>query len=208
MKYRIIVGKERDDGLLTYGDNTFLHLPLIEESAPEWKDIWAINYDDTVDPVLNDVEVTPPEALSDPSNNRPTRDLFMSPDEITFFNNWVETRATEQLGILQANADAEQTEQNELLLAKYGIWGIGHNNIDSNRRNRDGLLMASDSYELPHLKTAEWDTFRQWLRNLPQTNPDPLTIQFPELPAGANQVLIIAYEKWRSRINKVIAIKG
>ena len=43
---------------------------------------------------------------------------------------------------------------------------------------------------------------------LPETNPDPLTIQFPELPAGANQVLIVAYEKWRSRINKVIAIKG
>ncbi len=207
MKFRIIVGSEQGDGLLTYGANTFLHLPLVEETDPEWNDIWAINYDDTVVPVLNDVEVSPPEAVADPSGGRPTRDLFLSADEITYFTNWVETKAASEIAVMQSNQDAITAEANDHILNKYKDWNE-YQGVDSNRMNRDLCLKESDCYELPHLKTAEWDTFRSWLRDLPTTNPDPLTINFVPLPVGANQILKRAYEAWRVRINQTIAIKG
>ena len=102
----------------------------------------------------------------------------------------------------ESAAAAVQRTADEELVAEFGDWTV------NNKVTRDNLLITSDAYEmLEHLKSAGWSDWRQWLRDLPNTNPDPLTIEFKNPPANANAAITRSFSNWKQRITFTKEIK-
>ena len=193
MDFQVLIGANSEEGWIISNGKTFGMLPLLG-TKPEFDGIWKVEYDDN-DPskVHNHVELTPLNLTLD--NIKPTRAESLSADEILWWKNYVTTEIARLDQEKQAEADAEQRANDQELVDRYSTWN------DNNRRTRDNLLITSDSYEmLTHLKSSGWSEWRQWLRDLPTTDPDVLNITFKDPPANANAMVLKSFNNWKQRI--------
>lgn len=76
-----------------------------------------------------------------------------------------------------------QEEKDEYYLSLKTVYSY-----DALRRDRNEMLMRSDWTQLPNsglseAKIAEWETYRQALRDLPETMTEDLEYTLPEVPA-------------------------
>ena len=169
-------------------------------TLPEFEGIWMVDYDDTVNPVRNDVQLTPIEIAT--GGVKPDRATSLSATEITWWKNWVETTYQQESERRQAVEDAEQRAADESLISTFGDWTL------NNKATRDNLLINSDAYEmLEHLKSAGWSEWRQWLRDLPSTHPDPLTIEWKEPPSNVNSSVKRSFDNWKQRVTFTKEVK-
>ena len=167
MKFNVLIGADTTEGWIQSDGKTFGMLPLLG-SKSEFDGIWKVEYDDGVTPVHNHIELTPLHLT--PDNTKPTRAESLSDDEVTWWKNYVTTEVARLDQEEQVKADALSRANDQELVDKYGTWN------ENNKRTRDSLLIHSDAYEmLTHLKSSGWSEWRQWLRDLPETEPDPLT---------------------------------
>ena len=193
MDFQVLIGANSEEGWIISNGKTFGMLPLLG-SKSEFDGIWKVEYDDN-DPskVRNHVELTPLNLT--PDNIKPTRAESLSADEILWWKNYVTTELARLDQEKQAEAVAEQRANDQELVDKYSTWNV------NNRRTRDTLLINSDSYEmLTHLKSTGWSEWRQWLRDLPVTDPDVLDITFRDPPANANAMVLKSFENWKQRL--------
>lgn len=192
MKFNVLIGANTTEGLIQSDGKTFGSLPLLG-SKSEFDGIWKVEYDDGVTPVHNHIELTPLHLT--PDNKKPTRAESLSDDEVTWWKNYVTTEVARLDQEKQAEVDALSRANDQELVDRYSTWN------DNNRRTRDNLLITSDSYEmLTHLKSSGWSEWRQWLRDLPTTDPDVLNITFKDPPANANAMVLKSFNNWKQRI--------
>ena len=193
MKFNVLIGADTTEGWIQSDGKTFGMLPLLG-SKSEFDGIWKVEYDDN-DPskVRNHVELTPLDLT--PDNIKPTRAESLSDDEVTWWKNYVTTEVARLDQEEQVKADALSRANDQELVDKYGTWN------ENNKRTRDSLLIHSDAYEmLTHLKSSGWSEWRQWLRDLPVTDPDVLDITFRDPPANANAMVLKSFENWKQRL--------
>ena len=192
MKFDVLIGANTSEGWIQSDGKSFGSLSLLG-SKSEFDGIWKVEYDDSVTPVHNHVELTPLHLT--PDNKKPTRAESLSDDEVTWWKNYVTTEVARLDQEKQAEVDALSRAQDQELVDRYSTWN------DNNRRTRDNLLITSDSYEmLTHLKSSGWSEWRQWLRDLPTTDPDVLNITFKDPPANANAMVLKSFNNWKQRI--------
>tara|TARA_Y100001970_G_C13955700_1_gene710583 strand:+ start:252 stop:857 length:606 start_codon:yes stop_codon:yes gene_type:complete len=198
MKFRVMIGALPKDGFVQVDDHpTHGHLNFYG-TKPEFDGIWKVEYDD--DKGLNYVELSPPEFS--PNGVRPTRADSLTTTEITWWKDWVATIHNEETARKIEEEKVRQRAADEDLIAEFGDWTL------NNKVTRDNLLITSDAYEmLEHLKSEGWSDWRQWLRDLPDTNPDPLTIEFKEPPANANAAITRSFSNWKQRITFTKEVK-
>ena len=198
MKFRVMIGASPKDGFVQVDDHPTHGYLNLYGTKPEFDGIWAVEFDE--DKGLNYVELSPPE-LS-PNGVRPTRAESLTATEITWWKNWTETTHNEETAKKLEAEQAQQRTADEELVAEFGDWTV------NNKVTRDNLLITSDAYEmLEHLKSEGWSDWRQWLRDLPTTNPDPLTIEFKEPPANANAAITRSFSNWKQRITLTKEVK-
>ena len=193
MKFHVLIGANTEEGWIQTHDKTFGMLPLLG-AHPEFDGIWKVEYDDN-DPskVHNHVELTPLHLRTD--NTKPTRAETLSDDEIVWWKNYVTTEVARLDQEKQAEADALSRANDQELVDKYSTWNV------NNKRTRDSLLINSDAYEmLTHLQSAGWHDWRQWLRDLPTTDPDVLSMTFRDPPANANAMVLKSFDNWKQRL--------
>ncbi len=192
MKFDVLIGANTSEGWIQSDGKSFGSLSLLG-SKSEFDGIWKVEYDDSVTPVHNHVELTPLHLT--PDNKKPTRAESLSDDEVTWWKNYVTTEVARLDQEKQAEVDALSRANDQELVDRYSTWN------DNNRRTRDNLLITSDSYEmLTHLKSSGWSEWRQWLRDLPTTDPDVLNITFKDPPANANAMVLKSFNNWKQRI--------
>ena len=192
MKFHVLIGANTEEGWIQTHDKTFGSLPLLG-THPEFDGIWKVEYDDTTGAVHNHVELTPLHLRTD--NTKPTRAETLSDDEIVWWKNYVTTEVARLDQEKQAEADALSRANDQELVDKYSTWNV------NNRRTRDNLLINSDSYEmLTHLQSTGWHDWRQWLRDLPATDPDVLSMTFRDPPANANAMVLKSFDNWKQRL--------
>ena len=192
MKFDVLIGANTSEGWIQSDGKSFGSLSLLG-SKSEFDGIWKVEYDDSVTPVHNHVELTPLHLT--PDNKKPTRAESLSDDEVTWWKNYVTTEVARLDQEKQAEVDALSRANDQELVDRYSTWN------DNNRRTRDNLLITSDSYEmLTHLKSSGWSEWRQWLRDLPVTDPDVLNITFRDPPANANAMVLKSFNNWKQRI--------
>lgn len=192
MKFDVLIGANTSEGWIQSDGKSFGSLSLLG-SKSEFDGIWKVEYDDSVTPVHNHVELTPLHLT--PDNKKPTRAESLSDDEVTWWKNYVTTEVARLDQEKQAEVDALSRANDQELVDRYSTWN------DNNRRTRDNLLITSDSYEmLTHLKSPGWSEWRQWLRDLPTTDPDVLNITFKDPPANANAMVLKSFNNWKQRI--------
>lgn len=192
MKFDVLIGANTSEGWIQSDGKSFGSLSLLG-SKSEFDGIWKVEYDDSVTPVHNHVELTPLHLT--PDNKKPTRAVSLSDDEVIWWKNYVTTEVARLDQEEQAKADALSRASDQELVDRYSTWN------DNNRRTRDNLLITSDSYEmLTHLKSSGWSEWRQWLRDLPTTDPDVLNITFKDPPANANAMVLKSFNNWKQRI--------
>ncbi len=193
-----MIGALPKDGFVQVDDNpTHGHLNLYG-TKPEFDGVWMVEYDEAKG--LNYVELSPPEFS--PNGVKPTRATSLTTTEITWWKDWVVTTHNEETARKIEEEKARQRAADEDLIAEFGDWTL------NNRVTRDNLLITSDAYEmLEHLKSEGWSDWRQWLRDLPNTNPDPLTIEFKEPPANANSSIRRSFSNWKQRITFTKEVK-
>ena len=192
MDFQVLIGANSEEGWIISNGKTFGMLPLLG-SKSEFDGIWKVEYDDGVTPVHNHIELTPLHLT--PDNTKPTRAESLSDDEVTWWKNYVTTEVARLDQEEQVKADALSRANDQELVDKYGTWN------ENNKRTRDSLLIHSDAYEmLTHLKSSGWSEWRQWLRDLPETEPDPLTITFKEPPTNVNGIILKSFNNWKQRL--------
>mgnify|MGYP001421514611 CR=1 FL=1 len=192
MKFHVLIGANTEEGWIQTHDKTFGMLPLLG-AHPEFDGIWKVEYDDTTGAVHNHVELTPLHLIAD--NTKPTRAETLSNDEIVWWKNYVTTEVARLDQEKQAEAAALSRANDQELVDKYSTWNV------NNKRTRDSLLINSDAYEmLTHLQSTGWHDWRQWLRDLPTTDPDVLSITFRDPPANANAMVLKSLNNWKQRL--------
>tara|TARA_B100001778_G_scaffold75757_1_gene61023 strand:+ start:3974 stop:4582 length:609 start_codon:yes stop_codon:yes gene_type:complete len=192
MKFHVLIGANTEEGWIQTHDKTFGMLPLLG-AHPEFDGIWKVEYDDTTGAVHNHVELTPLHLIAD--NTKPTRAETLSDDEIVWWKNYVTTEVARLDQEKQAEAAALSRANDQELVDKYSTWNV------NNKRTRDSLLINSDAYEmLTHLQSTGWHDWRQWLRDLPTTDPDVLSITFRDPPANANAMVLKSLNNWKQRL--------
>ena len=197
MKFRVMLGDDPQDGFIILDDKPPVGNLNLSGTKPEFENIWMVEYDDTITPVRNTLEIK-----QRPDGSVPERDEFLSEDEIVWWKNWVVTEHDKALAEQEAEAVAQQRVADEELVAEFGVWDF------NNRCTRDNILGLSDAYEtFDHLKTDEWIAWRQWLRELPTNNPDPLTITFQEPPSNVNSMIKRSWDNWKQRITLTKEVK-
>lgn len=194
-----MIGGLTDEGFIMLDDKPPHGNLSLVGSKPEFDGIWMVDYNDTVNPVINEVELTPPDYTA--NGKRPDREWKLSDAEIIWWKDWVQSEYDKITAEKDAKIAADQRVADEELVAEFGVWG------DNNKITRDNLLGLSDAYEtFDHLKTDEWVAWRQWLRDLPEGG-DPLTAVFIDPPSNANQMLKRSYDNWKQRLTITKEVK-
>lgn len=195
MKFKLIIGNDPTDGTLQFEDNTdvFIDMNLTEQFDSK---VWAISYDDKLG--INHIEYH--------LNGNPiSHEDYGLSDKLTLeeaarYYEWCRTK----YDALKARVEAEKIiEQYESDKERYTPW-LSWDYSSSPKLKRDNLLALSDPYILlANLDGTGWESWRQWIRNLPQAYPRPIDIvEWKPLPSNANTAITTAYESFQSRIAK------
>lgn len=195
MKFKLIIGNDPSDGVLQFENNpdVFINMNLTEQFDSK---VWAISYDDELG--INNIEY---HLNGNPINHED----YGLPNNLTLeeasrYYEWCRTK----YDALKARLNAERIiEQYESDKEQYTPW-LSWDYSNSPKLKRDNLLALSDPYILlANLDGTGWESWRQWIRNLPQSYQRPIDIvEWRPLPSNASTTIITAYESFQSRIAK------
>ena len=200
MKFSILVGESSTDGTVSYGENRIYSDRDFSSNAPtdKWEHVWAIHYDSVNS--INCIEW---------KRSKPAGASTEMSDELRdYYNVWARTECEKIEAEIEAATQAQQDTDDAEYLAEWNTWGTVAESKPP-RSDRDALLLATDPYEyITSIKSAEWDAFRTWVRNLPETFASPLDITFESLPSGYNTTVFGCYESFKSAVQKGKDIKA
>ena len=201
MKFSIIVGESSTDGTVMYGDRIYGERDF-SSNAPtdKWIHVWAVHYDSVNNVNFIEWKTTKPEGREASTE--------MSNDLRDYYNVWARTECDKIEAEIEAAKQAQQDKEDTEYLTEWGEWGTIAERKQA-RSMRDELLLATDPYEyITSIKSAEWDSFRDWVRKLPETFSSPLDITFESLPSGYNTNVFGCYESFKSDVQKGKDIKA
>tara|TARA_B100000131_G_C17837599_1_gene500430 strand:- start:15 stop:632 length:618 start_codon:yes stop_codon:yes gene_type:complete len=201
MKFSILVGEGITDGTVSCDDKTYGERDFTSNAPTDkWEHIWAIHYDSVNN--VNSIEwkTTKPEGREASTE--------MSNELRDYYNAWARAECEKIEAEIAAAKQTQQDTDDAEYLSEWGEWGTVAERKQA-RSMRDDLLTATDHYEyITSLKNDEWDTFRQWVRDLPETYASPLDITFGRLPSGYNTGAFGCYELFKSAVQKGKDIKA
>lgn len=201
MKFSILVGESSTDGTVSYGDRIYGERNFVSNAPTDkWEHVWAINYDS-----VNSINCI--EWKSTKPNVREAS-TEMSDELRDYYNVWARTECDKIEEEIAAATQAQQDKEDTEYLTEWDEWGTISERKQA-RSMRDDLLEVTDHHEyIASLKNDEWDTFRQWVRDLPATFASPLDITFENLPSGYNTNVFGCYETFKSAVQKGKDIKA
>ena len=174
-------GRTEYDGQVSFNsDMYYSHQNYLEEIDEKY---WCLNYNDEVAPAISDIE------LSDGSHRALTQ------DEINTFGALAEKLFTEAETVVKEDEERQQKLDDEAWMRDYTTWTVGI------KKSRDELLSLSDPYVLlSNLDDTGWETWRQWVRDLPQQYDAPMKIDsWTEPPTNANNLVAEVYTNFKIR---------
>jgi len=204
MKFKIYTGIEPFDGSILwegvwYSGKDWQNL----EPQTHWNNVFMVEYDDTVDPVVSYRQF-------DPEKIGPDEDCIVSLNPIQ--EEYFKAFATEQGELSKAEVEREELEHLEKIEREYFEpyleWG------EYPRKRRDHLLHDSDPYvTLPHFVEGDtydaWNSWRQWLRDLPSIFATPLDIDtWREPPRDASSVVLSDYKGFKEKVEECIKMNA
>ena len=199
MKFSILVGESSTVGTVSYGENRIYSDRDFSSNAPtdKWEHVWAIHYDSVNS--INCIEW---------KRSKPAGASTEMSDELRdYYNVWARTECEKIEAEIEAAKQAQQDTEDAEYLSEWDTWGTVAESKPP-RSDRDSLLLATDPYEyITSIKSAEWDSFRDWVRKLPETFSSPLDITFENLPSGYNTNVFGCYESFKSGVQKGKDIK-
>tara|TARA_E500000331_G_scaffold238752_1_gene229073 strand:+ start:3572 stop:4189 length:618 start_codon:yes stop_codon:yes gene_type:complete len=201
MKFSILVGDTPIDGTVSYGDKIYGKRDFASNAPTDkWEHVWAVRYDSVNNVNCIEWKTTKPEGREASTE--------MSNELRDYYNVWARTECDKIEAEIAAATQAQQDTEDAEYLSQWNTWGTVAESKPS-RSSRDALLLATDPYEyVTSIKSAEWDTFRTWVRNLPETFASPLDITFQSLPSGYNTNVFGCYESFKSDVQKGKDIKA
>lgn len=196
MRYYILIGADSEDGTITYCENdeealTFTGQNFLGIFDPK---IWIIRYDDQnnineIEYVLNGKQINPEDY------GLPSR---ITDDKLSEYSDWARTKYQSLVAIQEARRITEQYNQDRQTYLPYLSW----DEYSEAKKARDRLLQTSDPYILlPNLDGTGWESWRQWVRDLPELYQRPIDIdEWKDLPSNANLIIIDAYDGFKRSI--------
>ena len=174
-------GNGPGDGQVTFNsDDSYIDYDYSEVIDEKY---WCLNYNDEVAPAISDIE------LSDGTHRALTQ------DEINTFGALAEKLFTEAETAVKDDEERQQKLDDEAWMRDYTTWTVGI------KKSRDELLSLSDPYVLlSNLDDTGWETWRQWVRDLPQQYDAPMKIDsWTEPPTNANNLVAEVYTNFKIR---------
>lgn len=195
MKFNLIIGNDPSDGVLQFENNetVFININFTEQFDSK---VWSISYDDELG--INNIEY---HLNGNPiSHEDYGLSDKLSLEEASRYYEWCRTKYL----ALEARMNAERIiEQYESDKEQYTPW-LSWDYSNAPKLKRDNLLSLSDPYILlPNLDGSGWESWRQWIRNLPQIYQRPIDIdEWKPLPSNANTMIKSSYESFKDRVAK------
>jgi len=201
MKFSILVGESFTDGTVSYGDRIYGERNFVSNAPTDkWEHVWAVRYDSVNNINLIEWKSTKPEGREASTE--------MSDELRDYYNVWARTECDKIEAEIAEKVQAQQDAADADYLSEWDNWGTIAERKQA-RSMRDDLLEVTDHHEyITSLKNDEWDTFRQWVRDLPATFASPLDITFENLPSGYNTNVFGCYETFKSEVQKGKDIKA
>ena len=172
-------GNGPGDGQVTFNsDDCYIDYDYSEVIDEKY---WCLNYNDEVAPAISDIE------LSDGTHRALTQ------DEINTFGALAEKLFTEAEKAVEEQEAELQRLDDEDYMRNYITWTIRA------KKSRDEMLASSDPYLLlSNLDDTGWETWRQWVRDLPQQYDAPMKIDsWTEPPTNANDMVLDIFTKFK-----------
>ena len=201
MKFSILVGESSTDGTVMYGDRIYGDRDFTSNAPTDkWEHIWAVRYDSVNNVNCIEWKTTKPEGREASTE--------MSNELRDYYNVWARTECDKIEAEIAEATQAQQDKEDTEYVTEWDNWGTIAERKQA-RSMRDDLLEVTDHHEyITSLKNNEWDTFRQWVRDLPATFASPLDITFENLPSGYNTNVFGCYESFKSAVQKGKDIKA
>ena len=174
-------GRTDYDGQVQWNCNKYHGMKnYLEEIGEEY---WCIRYDDESVPAESDIELSNGE-------HRP-----LNQDEINTFSVLAERLWNEAEKAVEEQEAELQRLDDEDYMRNYITWTIRA------KKSRDEMLASSDPYLLlSNLDDTGWETWRQWVRDLPQQYDAPMKIDsWTEPPTNANNLVAEVYTNFKIR---------
>lgn len=193
MKFSILIADNITDGSVGYEGRVICDIDLINENFLDQR-IWAIQYDDTVVPPVNDIEYQP--SIGDPEEkNLPTS---LTEEQVQSYGEWARTKVDAAFAKEEAAKELHKYHNDYGQFSRWEFWDAS----DEPRIKRDELLAISDPYiTVPSLDANGWESWRQWVRNLPSLFPTPLDIEWVDPPANASTYLKYKIREMKTTID-------
>ena len=179
MKFFLMRGRTDYDGQVQWNSNKYHGMKnFLEEIGEEY---WCIRYDDESVPAESDIELSNGEHRS------------LNQDEINTFSVLAERLWNEAEKAVEEQEAELQRLDDEDYMRNYITWTIRA------KKSRDEMLASSDPYLLlSNLDDTGWETWRQWVRDLPQQYDAPINIDtWIEPPANANDMVLDIFTKFK-----------
>ena len=181
MKFFLMRGRTDYDGQVQWNSNKYHGMKnFLEEIGEEY---WCIRYDDESVPAESDIELSNGEHRS------------LNQDEINTFSVLAERLWNEAEKAVEEQEAELQRLDDEDYMRNYITWTIRA------KKSRDEMLASSDPYLLlSNLDDTGWETWRQWVRDLPQQYDAPMKIDsWTEPPTNANNLVAEVYTNFKIR---------
>ena len=179
MKFFLMRGRTDYDGQVQWNSNKYHGMKnFLEEIGEEY---WCIRYDDESVPAESDIELSNGEHRS------------LNQDEINTFSVLAERLWNEAEKAVEEQEAELQRLDDEDYMRNYITWTIRA------KKSRDEMLASSDPYLLlSNLDDTGWETWRPWVRDLPQQYDAPINIDtWIEPPANANDMVLDIFTKFK-----------
>jgi len=179
MKFFLMRGRTDYDGQVQWNSNKYHGMKnFLEEIGEEY---WCIRYDDESVPAESDIELSNGEHRS------------LNQDEINTFSVLAERLWNEAEKAVEEQEAELQRLDDEDYMRNYITWTIRA------KKSRDEMLASSDPYLLlSNLDDTGWETWRQWVRDLPQQHDAPMNIDsWTEPPTNANDMVVDIFTKFK-----------
>ena len=172
-------GKADCDGQVQWNSDKYHGMKNFLEEIDE--EYWCIRYDDESVPAISDIELSNGEHKS------------LDQDEINTFSVLAERLWNEAEKAVEEQEAELQRLDDEDYMRNYITWTIRA------KKSRDEMLASSDPYLLlSNLDDTGWETWRQWVRDLPQQYDAPINIDsWIEPPANANDMVVDIFTKFK-----------
>ena len=172
-------GRTDYDGQVLWNSTKYYGMRNFLEEIDE--KYWCIRYNDEIAPAESDTELSTGEHRS------------LTQDEINTFSALAERLWNEAEKAVEEQDAELQRLDDEDYMRNYITWSTRA------KKSRDEMLASSDPYILlSNLDDTGWETWRQWVRDLPQQYDAPINIDsWIEPPTNANDMVVDIFTKFK-----------